>query len=429
MNHTLVLSNNQLKKCASNVRKSNRNKEKINISDLEIINKYRNQHKKIICSVFTDICDISKKVHNNSVIVFRLKRIDSIVRKLTRLETGLDRLQDIAGCRIIVDSIAQINSIVEKIDNHPSLKIKRTRNYIQNPRDSGYKSYHVIVEKIGFEHQVEIQIRTRNHHYWATFVEIIDHTFDIKIKEGDENKKIMRIHKLLSKSEENKLTEEEIIELVYLEKEKGILKKILNIFKSNYLIACQNWIEAGSSEDLEYILLKVIDNEPYFEFYKDFEAAESVYFQMVTKDIESNVVIININKPDITKLFLAYSNYVLVSHPFITRIIKYIFEVIILMKRNGDFNKLRDLKQYKTELMDLIEKGFMDEEIFIKGIHSTMENSEKSTNNIIDWYNNLRQRSSDITLKSIELENQLGSIRPKLKLKTIIPRFIYWLNN
>jgi len=425
----MVLSKNKLKKCASNIRESYRNNEKVQTSDLELINEYRRQHKEIISSVFYDLCNMSKKVHNNSVVVFRLKRIDTIVRKLTRLETGLDRLQDIAGCRIIVDSVAQINSLVESLENHSLIQVIRKTNYIENPRKSGYKSYHLVVKKKGFNHEVEIQIRTRNHHYWATFVEIVDHTFDIKIKEGDEHVQILRIHKLLSKSENEPLTKNEVIELVYLERELEMLKEILQVFRNNYLIACQNWIQGGSSKDLEYILLEVIDNKPHFEFYKNFEEAESVYFKKVKEDFDSNVVIININKPDITKLFLAYSNYVLVSHPFIIRMIEYIFEVILDTKREGDFNKLKELRQYNKELMEMINKGFIDERLFIEEIQSSDGDSDQPTENIVQWYLTLLQRVLDIHNKSKEMEENLDNVKPKLKFKTLIPRFKYWLNN
>lgn len=425
----MVISNSKLKKCGSSIRKSFRSNEKVKIADLETIYEYRNQHKEIISSVFYDLCDMSKKVHNNSVVVFRLKRIDTIVRKLTRLETGLDRLQDIAGCRIIVDSVAQINSLVESLENHSLIQVIRKTNYIENPRKSGYKSYHLVVKKKGFNHEVEIQIRTRNHHYWATFVEIVDHTFDIKIKEGDEHVQILRIHKLLSKSENEPLTKNEVIELVYLERELEMLKEILQVFRNNYLIACQNWIQGGSSKDLEYILLEVIDNKPHFEFYKNFEEAESVYFKKVKEDFDSNVVIININKPDITKLFLAYSNYVLVSHPFIIRMIEYIFEVILDTKREGDFNKLKELRQYNKELMEMINKGFIDERLFIEEIQSSDGDSDQPTENIVQWYLTLLQRVLDIHNKSKEMEENLDNVKPKLKFKTLIPRFKYWLNN
>ena len=425
----MVLSRNKLKKCASNIRKANRNNKEVDLEDLEIIHEYRNQHKDIICSIFSDLCEISKKIHNNAVVVFRLKKIDTIVRKLSRVETGLDRLQDIAGCRVIVDSIAQIYTIVEKLKSSSHIRIKRTTDYIEEPRDSGYKSYHLIVEKVGFEHEVEIQIRTRNHHYWATFVEIIDHTFNIKIKEGDENIDILRIHKLLSKSEENNLTKKEKVELILLESKLNMIHKVLELFRRNYLIASKNWIEASTTNDLNYILLEVINDEPDFQFFKTFEEAENVYFQKFTSNIESNMVIININKPDINKLFLAYSNYVLVSHPFITRMIEMLFEVILYTKKEGDFTRLKQLMQYRENLLTIINDGFFDEHEFIEEIRSKNNNDIHKFINIINWYSTLVERSVDLAQKSKKMEVELKKIKPKLTWKTVYPRFIYWLNN
>ena len=424
----MVLSRNKLKKCASNIRKANRNNKEVELEDLETIHEYRNQHKDIICSVFNDLCDISKKVHNNAVVVFRLKKIDTIVRKLSRVETSLDRLQDIAGCRVIVDSIAQVYAIVDKLNNSSQIRIKRTTDYIEKPRDSGYKSYHLIVEKVGFEHEVEIQIRTRNHHYWATFVEIIDHTFHIKIKEGDENFDILRIHKLLSKSEENNLIKKEKVELILLESKLNMIHKVLKLFRRNYLIASKNWIEASTNNDLNYILLEVMNDEPDFQFFETFEEAESIYFEKFKGDVERNMVIININQPDINKLFLAYSNYVLVSHPFITRLIEFLFEVILISKKEGDYKTLRLLVDYKEKLLSMINDGFITEKEFIDEIHINNKGTKK-TDNIISWYLNLVERSVALAQKSVELEKQLKVTKPKLTLKTLYPRFIYWLNN
>src|SRR5690554_2898341 len=137
----MPLSSNQLKKTASEIRKAHSLGNRPDKKYFEIIHEYRNSHKDAISSAFDELCEISKKVHNNSVVVFRLKRIDTIERKLIRLETGLDRLQDIAGCRVIVESLAQVNSIVERIKHSSRFKVIRETDYISNPRTSGYKSY------------------------------------------------------------------------------------------------------------------------------------------------------------------------------------------------------------------------------------------------------------------------------------------------
>lgn len=103
----------------------------------------------------------------------RLKRMDTIVEKLTIRETGLDltRMGDIGGCRIVTDknNIADLYRIREWIVRRWGDSIERESDYITHPRSSGYRALHLIVRRD--DRLIEIQLRTQRMHHWAQLIE------------------------------------------------------------------------------------------------------------------------------------------------------------------------------------------------------------------------------------------------------------------
>ena len=125
--------------------------------------------------VFEQLQQISQLIPH-SLVTFRLKRTSSIIKKLARKNTNLrlGSMDDIGGCRLIVENIDQVYFAAKKISE--CLEVKQPRgikNYIAHPQESGYRSFHVIVVVPGerLSSRVEIQIRTRIQHSWATGVE------------------------------------------------------------------------------------------------------------------------------------------------------------------------------------------------------------------------------------------------------------------
>lgn len=104
-------------------------------------------------------------------IKFRLKSKESIKQKLINdgysfnLE-NFNKINDIAGVRVVVafeDDIKKVRDLVLKI---PNIKVLKEKDYIKNPKESGYESYHMIlsipITLIDCEKfiTVELQIRT-----------------------------------------------------------------------------------------------------------------------------------------------------------------------------------------------------------------------------------------------------------------------------
>lgn len=118
----------------------------------------------------------------------RVKTISSILEKAQKKNINLnefeDKIDDIAGIRIICQFVEDIDKVVDIIRKRSDMRIKSEKDYINNRKSSGYRSYHIIVYydvetlKGKKELQVEIQIRTLAMNFWAT----IEHSLQYKYK-------------------------------------------------------------------------------------------------------------------------------------------------------------------------------------------------------------------------------------------------------
>ena len=120
----------------------------------------------------------------------RLKTADSIVNKLKKdgrevsIENMQEYLSDIAGIRIICSFTSDIYRLAEMIGNQSDLKVLSIKDYIKNPKESGYKSYHMLVSVPIFlsdsvvDTKVEIQIRTIAMDFWASLEHKIYYKFE-----------------------------------------------------------------------------------------------------------------------------------------------------------------------------------------------------------------------------------------------------------
>lgn len=118
----------------------------------------------------------------------RIKTPESIVKKLKRYgyETSIENMvryiNDIAGVRLICSFTSDIYRLAEMIGNQSDLKVLSIKDYIKNPKESGYKSYHMLVSVPIFlsdsvvDTKVEIQIRTIAMDFWAS----LDHQLKYK---------------------------------------------------------------------------------------------------------------------------------------------------------------------------------------------------------------------------------------------------------
>ena len=153
-----------------------------------------------------------KKVNfsNQHLTASRNKRIETIISKLRRPEKPkLDRIHDIAGTRIIFENIKSLEDYIDILENTELVNFKEKinedknrYNYIKNPKSDGYRSIHKVFyyssnipystlneKSFNLENKkIELQLRTRLQHIWATTVEIYDIINKSNIKTGTHNK-------------------------------------------------------------------------------------------------------------------------------------------------------------------------------------------------------------------------------------------------
>jgi len=120
----------------------------------------------------------------------RVKTPKSTVDKLIRkgfeinLESARQKLDDIAGIRIICPYIEDIYTVKSMLEAQDDIKVIRITDYIKNPKPNGYRSLHLIIKVPVFfsDHKefvkVEVQIRTIAMDFWAS----LEHQLRYKAK-------------------------------------------------------------------------------------------------------------------------------------------------------------------------------------------------------------------------------------------------------
>lgn len=155
-----------------------------------ILDNWRACHVAPLNSFQTSLRLSLKKIDEDALVSQRLKRTPSILSKLKRNPgMQLARMQDIGGIRAVVQNMRKVRELEAAYKKGTKVFsiVSGGKDYINYPKDSGYRSVHMIFKcKNGFS--IELQIRTIIMHAWATAVEtmgtFLDHS--LKSSEGPE---------------------------------------------------------------------------------------------------------------------------------------------------------------------------------------------------------------------------------------------------
>ncbi len=111
-------------------------------------------------------------------VTARVKPVSSIIDKAERKNIQIEKIetemQDIAGVRVVCQFVDDIYTIVNMLQSRNDFEIIEEKDYIDHKKESGYRSYHMIIRypvaTIKGEKQViaEVQIRTLAMNFWAT---------------------------------------------------------------------------------------------------------------------------------------------------------------------------------------------------------------------------------------------------------------------
>jgi hypothetical protein len=116
------------------------------IAALDIINNWRSSHNFPLNTFHIGLKRRAKIIDPNAITAQRIKRLASITAKLERFPTmTLSQMQDIGGCRAIVSSAQAVSKLCESYAESDIKHLpQQTDNYIDNPKDSGYRGVHLI---------------------------------------------------------------------------------------------------------------------------------------------------------------------------------------------------------------------------------------------------------------------------------------------
>lgn len=139
-------------------------------------------------------------------VAARPKRMSSIRRKLRETSTKLDQMQDIAGVRAILDDISGVRALTDSIREKFPHSFRQEWTYIDQPKDDGYRSHHIVFhfqprrkDQEPYEgRRIELQIRTRLQHSWATAIEAVGLFNGIDLKHHKGSEEWLRLFQLMS---------------------------------------------------------------------------------------------------------------------------------------------------------------------------------------------------------------------------------------
>ena len=142
-----------------------------------------------------------------------------------------EKIDDIAGIRIVCNFKSDVYKLVDIISSFQDVRLLDKKDYLKNPKTSGYRSYHIILEvPVNFSSgimyvKVELQIRTLAMDFWASlehklkyknqriskqdsknlikYAKIIDNIDENMLNISNRNKKEEKVNLILEAAEEN----------------------------------------------------------------------------------------------------------------------------------------------------------------------------------------------------------------------------------
>ncbi|EPY03558.1 RelA/SpoT domain-containing protein [Magnetospirillum fulvum] len=156
-----------------------------------VFDEYRKMHLEPLTKITLEIQSWLQSYDRKYYIAQRLKRKPQILRKLRRLSVRLSQLQDIGGCRIIVDKNSDVDDLIRyirvKFSEIGYARVVRETDYRELGRDdTGYRAYHMLLDVSGVK--IELQLRSQIQHYWSESIERTSVIYGkrLKEKEGDD---------------------------------------------------------------------------------------------------------------------------------------------------------------------------------------------------------------------------------------------------
>lgn len=308
----------------------------------EILENWRASHHVPLQYLAINLRRHAEKVDKNALLARRLKRAPAIFAKLKREnEMLLSRMQDVAGCRAIMPSLAKTLQLVQSFksstQNH---EFVREKNYIDSPKPSGYRGVHLIYKFKSTEAKnlpwngraVEIQIRSRYQHIWATAVEIVGMLTHQALKSSKGSQDWLDFFKVVSDGFALLDKGEKVPDVLARKITK--LAKLLDVQKR--LAAYSYAIKTVEKANANFYLLVIEDMQLNIKGFKDSDVADTAYAEEEKRLVNNpNSDVVLVVAESFHSLKRAYPNYFGDSQRFL----KELSSLIILRKQWWQFLK------------------------------------------------------------------------------------------
>jgi len=278
--------------------------------------------------VFLDRKIKSLKLKKKADLSQRLKRSVSIIQKLKlQKNMSLSRMQDVGGLRVVLPSLEDVynlRNLIKESENRPSFKSQflSEYDYISHPKESGYRSLHLIYKYLNDDKdiscRIEIQIRTKLHHAWATAIEVLGTYLKQPLKQSLGDSNLLSLFQKISKAFillENNKKDDELFKQIRTEVEKTNLIDKLQSFSVIPEIIKE-------AKKAKYFLIRLSCGEKRLRIVayeeKEFEKANREYTIMEQKyfdNREEEIVLVSVDS--IKKLQKLYPNYFLDTKEFL----------------------------------------------------------------------------------------------------------------
>jgi len=163
------------------------------VTALQLLSNWRASHSYPLNALNTTLRNRVLSVDPSAITAQRLKRLESVLRKLRRRPTmQMSQMQDVGGCRAVVGGMKNLAEVLRiYVDRPLKHTLYKLDNYIDQPKEDGYRSIHMRYRFAGRATaspwnnlRIEVQVRTKLQHSWATAVETIDAFTGENIKFG-----------------------------------------------------------------------------------------------------------------------------------------------------------------------------------------------------------------------------------------------------
>ena len=303
----------------------------------EIIQNWRMSHAFPLNTFQMGLRQRAKRLDSEAIIAQRMKRFSSLMNKLVRYpHMKLSQMQDLGGCRAIVKNVSQVRSIYSRyqskyqstgylfaIESHRSDHLK-CYDYISNPKADGYRGIHIVgrysARKKSQEpwngQRIEIQLRSRLQHAFATAVETVTTFTREPLKFGAGPEEWRRFFSLMGSAiavrEKTTLVENtprDIRDLTLELKEATIELSVVRRFRTwTKMLRAMPRISTGAFKWL-LMVLNVEENTIRVTGYADRGKAQDALMKLEKSDKASKLDAVLVWVKSINDLRAAYPNY------------------------------------------------------------------------------------------------------------------------